>query len=102
MAKKKVDSITKTEAVRKAIAAGVDKPTDGVIYVKEKFGVEVTPSQFSTYKSLAKLKGAGSHGKTARNGHGSPGMATSIEAIKTLVDDLGVEEVVSIARLFGK
>jgi hypothetical protein len=115
MARKKADGkMTKADAVRAALTAGVDKPADGAAYVKEKFGLEVSPQQFSTYKSIANKKAGKAPGRRGRRaavtpmavpspvGSGPVGLATSVEAIKVLVDTYGVEQVVSIARLFGK
>jgi hypothetical protein len=73
----------------------------------------VTPQQFSTYKSLANKKAGKAPGRRGRKrgvmtaapkppGEGPSGLATSVEAIKVLVDAYGVEQVVSIARLFAK
>jgi hypothetical protein len=111
--------INKADAVRAAIAEGVDMPEEGVAYILKKFGIEVTKSQFSTYKSLDKKRdGATDKKKPGRkptqpapaavaptpkpSSNGSSGLAIQVEAIKTLVDTLGVDQVVSIARLFAK
>lgn len=106
-------TITKAEAVRHALADGIDKPEDGVSFLKEKFGLTITAQQFSTYKSIEK-KRAGkaprrraasarqSGALAAPSSNGPSGLATSVEAIKTLVEMYGVEQVVSIAQLFGK
>lgn len=50
------ETVTKTEAVRRAIADGVDSPAEGAAYIKDKFGLDITNQQFSTYKSIAKKK----------------------------------------------
>jgi hypothetical protein len=116
MARKKAHGkMTKADAVRAAIAEGVDMPAEGAAYVKEKFGLDVTPQQFSTYKSIAKKKAGKAPGRRGRkpgapastaavnsSTNGPAGLAIQVEAIKSLVDLLGVEQVVSIARLFGK
>ena len=52
--------IKKTDAVRQALAEGVDNPTEAVAHIKKKFGLDITTQQFSTYKSNLKAKGAGS------------------------------------------
>jgi hypothetical protein len=107
-------SMTKADAVRAAIADGADNPTEGVAYIKGKFGIDITPQQFSTYKTVDKKRGgkpAGRRGRQPRavsavmptapaNGHA--GLALQVEAIKTLVEQLGADQVVSIAKLFGK
>lgn len=112
MARKKGTS--KADAVRAAIAEGLDAPEEGTAFIKEKFGLDVSKPQFSSYKSQqkARAKKAGGQATPKRRGVGNPkvtptgngpaGLAIQVEAIKTLVQDLGVEQVVSIARLFGK
>lgn len=40
--------MTKAEAVRHALVEGIETPADGVAYVKEKHGLELTPQQLST------------------------------------------------------
>ncbi|MCE9562116.1 MAG: hypothetical protein K8U57_08680 [Planctomycetes bacterium] len=110
------EKITQRVAVERALKAGKDSPTDGVAYVKEQFGISLNNGSFSTIKS--QLKKAGEESKPA----GKPGrpagvkaapvakpvatvipnMALQVEAIKTLVETLGVDQVVSIARLFAK
>src|SRR3954468_20398166 len=67
MAKKKNGGPTKADAVRQALKEGVESPQDGVAYVKEKFGLEITAQQFSTYKSIEKKKGNGG-GNGVRSG----------------------------------
>ena len=39
-----------------AIPAG-GSPTEGTAFIKEKFGLDITPPQFSTCKSIAKKNG---------------------------------------------
>lgn len=104
--------MTKADAVRAAVADGADNPTEGTAYIKAKFNLDITPQQFSTYKALDKKRS----GKPARQGRqpkaaviapsalatGPVGLAIQVESIKTLVEALGDEQVVSIARLFGK
>ena len=49
MARTKADGkMTKADAVRAALAAGVDMPAEGSAHIKEKYGLVVTPQQFST------------------------------------------------------
>jgi hypothetical protein len=115
MARKKADGkMTKADAVRAAIADGKDMPAEGSSHIKEKYGLDVTPQQFSTYKSIANKKAGKAPGRRGRKPgavaasaaksttNGPVGLSTQVEAIKTLVDTLGVEQVVSIAQLFRK
>lgn len=112
--KKAAGTMTKADAVRAALAEGLDTPEEGTAYIKEKFGLDVTKPQFSTYKSIGKKKAKGGAGKTrqaaparsqalavpARATNGDVSLA--VEAIKTLVDQLGVDQVQRIAEVFRK
>src|SRR5947209_18599369 len=51
--------VTKSEAVRRALADGVDQPADGVAYVRDNFGLEIGPQHFSAVKSAHLKKQAG-------------------------------------------
>jgi hypothetical protein len=97
--------------VKAAIAEGVDKPADGVSYVKEKFGVDITPQYFSIIKSQTKLKGGKKSERTRKHSaavssatsspssNGKHSVATSLATIKKLVDELGVDQVKEIAEM---
>jgi hypothetical protein len=103
--------MSKTAAVKAAIAEGVDKPADGVSYVKEKFGVDITAQYFSIIKSQAKLKTGKKPSRTGKpsaaispatstpSSNGKHNVATSLATIKKLVDELGVDQVKEIAEM---
>ena len=57
MAKTKTDAMSKYDAVCATLRDGVTKPTDGVAHAKGRYGVEMTPNQFSAHKSRAVLEG---------------------------------------------
>ena len=108
------------DAVRAALAEGLQKPAEGVPYIKEKFGLDVTNQQFSSYKSQENARQQEKAVETpsreearpasatpiapvaGATGRGPAGLAVSVEAIKTLVDQLGVDQVVAIAKLFAR
>lgn len=48
------ESISKSEAIRRALAAGIDTPTDGAQYIRRVFGIEVTSRHFSATKARQK------------------------------------------------
>ena len=48
--------MSKYEAVCAALRDGVTRPADGVVHAKERYGVEMTPNQFSAHKSRAVLE----------------------------------------------
>lgn len=115
MAKKKPDdapqeagngSMTKADAVRAAVAEGKLKPQDGCAWIKEKFGIDITPQHFSSYKSSeAKKTGApGRRGRKPREAaavvatpNGAPvatgGAVDLAKQLKGLVTRYGADEV---------
>jgi hypothetical protein len=91
-----------------------------VAFIKQKFGIDMPRPTFSSYKSQERARqerNAGSEGAAkgrpgrkpraaasvvAHASNGVPNMALQIEALKTLCDSLGVDQVISIAQLFRK
>ena len=61
----KADKLTQSEAVKRAIAAGKDQPSDGVQYIKDNFKMELSNHVFSTVKSKLN-KGGVTTGKRGR------------------------------------
>lgn len=53
MAKNATQTISKSEAVRQAIAAGKTMPNEGIAYIKETFGIKLSSNHFSNIKSSA-------------------------------------------------
>ncbi len=108
MGKKKEGEISKMDAVRKALADGVTKPTDGVEYLKEKFDIEMKPTMFSTYKSNIQRKEGGGvsigSGKTKAEAGGvtiGNGLAAARE-VKSLVEKYGADTVRGYLDLFDE
>jgi hypothetical protein len=104
-------TITKADAVRAALADGIDAPAEIVSYAKEKHGLDITPGQASTYKSLEKKRSTSSHGRKVgrrqvKSGSGGTiddnGLVAvkDLEAVKSLVEKVGAERVKRIAGLF--
>lgn len=50
--------ITKSQAIRDAIAAGFDKPQAGSAWIKEQYNIQVTPQMFSTVKNTSRKQGS--------------------------------------------
>lgn len=44
--------ITKVAAVRRTLAAGVQQPRDGVLWIKAHFGIDMLAHHFSAFKSV--------------------------------------------------
>lgn len=115
------ETVSKADAVRAALAEGIDSPDDGVAFLKKRFGIEIDKPTWSSYKSAEKTRQAKAAGgekpklgrpplhqpsvespmSTSPQGK-APNVVQSLESIKDLVETLGVEQVVAIAKLFGK
>lgn len=48
--------MSKAEAVRRALKAGIEKPQEGSEWIKAKFGLDVPPKHFSIAKSQEKAR----------------------------------------------
>src|SRR5689334_17278087 len=106
--------ISKMEAVRRTLAEGVQSPTDGVAFIKERFGLDVSTAMFGAYKSQLKAKaGAGSKGKgkpgrklgrkPAEARAAAPAAGNPLEAaraVKEMVERYGAETVRGMVDLF--
>ena len=113
------DIKTKADAFRYTTGQGIESPKAISEYMLKTFGMEMSPGMVSAYKSNEKKR----KGKSGRRGRpvGRPrtepavaivvastpkkgsanGVASQLEAIKGLVNDLGVEQVKQIADLFA-
>ena len=52
----KATTITKADAMRAALAEGIEAPGDAVDFIKKRFGLDITPQHFSANKSLERRK----------------------------------------------
>jgi hypothetical protein len=124
MAKKKPDdapqeagngSMTKADAVRAAVAEGKLKPLVACAWIKEKFGIDITPQHFSSYKS-SEAKKTGTPGRRGRkpreaaaapvsapNGQrvGNRNPAELAKQVKQLVAAFGVDAVRDMTAVFA-
>src|SRR4051794_4958362 len=60
--------VSKTEAIRAALAEGAESPEDGTDFIRKRFGIEISKQHFSATKSHIKKKegaSAAPKGKTA-------------------------------------
>jgi len=100
---------TKAEAVRTAIREGKDGPAEGVAFIKERFGLEVSNAAFSSYKNAEKMKAAASPAPRvkhaapanppARNGTAGDPVELA-RAVKALVARHGAAAVADMAKVF--
>lgn len=70
------ESVSKVEAVRRAVAAGVETPAQGADYVMKHFGIEMDNKTFSLNRSQAKSRAAKLGGATK----GKPGRKPKVVA----------------------
>jgi len=114
MAKKAAEEgkINKSEAVRQTLKAGIDNPTEGSKYIKEKFGLDVTAQVFSTIKSITNKKKTGKKklGRPAgvekpdgqRTGNGKVANPADLaRGIKSLVEEFGAAAVSDMTKVFA-
>lgn len=108
--------MTKTDAIREALKAGVTKPTEVVAYIKKAHNMDVTPGMVSTTKSLDNKRsekatdaprkvgrpaGAGQSAKLTKPAPKTGSVADDLTALSELVKKYGVGEVTKLAQLVG-
>lgn len=92
---------SKMDAVREALAEGMDSPEDGTNYVKAKYGFEMSRQMFSTYKANIKRREAmlSGHASGTRVPVGSADMFEILAGMKALVAEHGAERVKQMVDL---
>jgi hypothetical protein len=94
---------SKAEAVRILLGEGVSDADDAIPAIKDRFGMDISRQQFSTYKSIEKNKGkskgrrGGRPRKDAAKLAAAPVAAKSASSQGDMVDDLAV-----VKRLVGR
>lgn len=98
----------KSEAVRKAIAAGYDKPKAGVAWIKQHLGIDVPLQTFSQTKlqDAKKAGQASGSGRPASKSVAPVGSASAsaielAKQVKLLVQLHGADAVMEMAGLFA-
>jgi hypothetical protein len=96
-------TVSKADAIRAALRAGVDSPSAAEKYIKKRFGIEVSRAHFSAFKSQAKKAAGGSDGhyaaSTKVDGVLDGDLLDALEKMKPLVASLGAERVKRIVDL---
>ncbi len=112
MAKKKAaqsatgnGTITQVEAVRQALASGVESSKKGMAYIQRKFGMRMKPQAYYSYKSQI----------LRTNGNGKPTSVVRVptpakpkekndlgdfRTVRDLVEKYGAEQMKEIVELF--
>lgn len=109
-------SISKAGAARAALAAGYSVPKQASAWIRERFGLDVSPQQFSAEKSRIKLRTGGSTAffaggssssqgnpllTTRQNFYGQPDLLQALEVMKPLIEQMGAEKVKRMVDLLG-
>ncbi|WP_422929655.1 hypothetical protein [Singulisphaera sp. PoT] len=110
--------VSKAEAVRRAVAAGNERPAEGVDYVLDEFGIEMDNKTFSLNKAQQKSRDARKAESAPRVEGGRPidgilappprkapsgggDLIDVMERMKPLVAQHGAEQVKRLADLLG-
>ena len=114
--------MSKTDAIRAAVAEGHESPADGVDFIKRRFGIELSKQHFSATKSKLKTTGGGQTKEASRataparkkaarvEGYLAPpeqpaggegNLLDALEAIKPLIAQHGAESVKRMVDLLG-
>ena len=83
---------SKAEAVRRAMAAGLDSPGDIADFARSKFGLEIAKPQVSAYKAQTKAKERGNEPRTQAAmpaGMLPPSFGQDLKLLKQLIEDAG-------------
>lgn len=64
---------SRSEVVRRALAAGFEAAADGVSYIRQEFGIVISPSLFLAAKATERKKGWARNGKPGRRPKKSAG-----------------------------
>jgi hypothetical protein len=115
-------TMTKAEACRAALAAGIEDAEKAQAFTLSKFGVEIKATDFALYKSKAKQAGASAapKGKPGRKpkaaapvvegylappvkpkAAGEPDILLALEGIKDLVSQYGADRVKRMVDIIG-
>ena len=81
----------------------MDKPAEGVVFITEKFGIDIGAQMFSAYKSNASKKPGRSRkasmNGSSNNGKGLDGALDLVVSVKQLIDKRGADKVVEMAKV---
>jgi len=110
--------VTKGEMVRQAIEGGATMPIDGIAWIKEKFGIDMKPNNFSNFKSTLSKGSASSvarqptvpgrggssvtkrpNGRTTRDGDRGGIRLEELATLRILVDRVGPQGIAEAVGL---
>lgn len=115
-------AISKAEMVRVALAEGMEKPDDGVAFIKARYGIDLPKPMWSSYRAQQKARDKKAAGSTespkrgrkprqvAETGQVAPSkiqakgnldVIGALEALKPLVKQMGAEDVKRLVDILG-
>jgi hypothetical protein len=101
-------SVRTVDMARAALAEGIEQPSDGVAYIKAKFGVELPKPMWSSYRAQLKAREQKASGPTPKpaaspehGGGGETDLITAMETLKPFVAEHGPERLKPIIVLLG-
>lgn len=99
---------SKAGAARATLAEGITVPKQASAHIKKKYGIDISPQQFSAEKSRLKHRGGlpgageGFFAPPSRQGvQGDASLLEAMEVIKPLIAQLGPEKVKRMVDLLG-
>jgi hypothetical protein len=97
--------MTQRAAVKRALAAGKETPSEGVAYIKERFGITLTNPTFSTIKCQIKKAAhprAMPISAAARTTRGAAITIDLARQVKELVERYGADSVKELVAVFAE
>lgn len=101
-------SISKAEAVRQALAQGLDGLDDIAAFLKSQHGIEMPRPQISAYKAQIKRKSEGGESRPRTQSAHMPmtgipsGFGADVKTVKTLIETAGgIEQLKDLAGTIG-
>jgi len=114
-------TISKAEAVRQALSAGMETPEDGTGFIKSNYGIEISKQMWSSYASQQKARDSkkadgapkGKPGRKPRatvegylapppkKATGEADLLETLEALKPLIASHGADRVKRLVDLLG-
>jgi hypothetical protein len=94
-------TISKMEAVRRALREGVEAPGDIADFAQTQFGLQIKRDQISAYKSQIRSKERqGQQSSRARRERPNLDPVAAARAVKEVVDRFGADTVKGLVDLF--
>jgi hypothetical protein len=101
-------AVSKADAVRAALADGIESPSDIAAFIKSRYGIEMARQMISSYKAQLRKRDAERAPQSKQivivakpAAKSESDLLGALEAIKPLVDQYGADKVKRIVDLMG-